>query len=239
MSEAVIHDLVATGGIYQIAAVWEYTDPNIYGPSNIAHYNFEVQWSLAPDMSSPTSFFWHSNGTTIQSGGGDTLYIRVRSWSRRSGFGGSSPVNPGPWSDIVSATETSDPNDPWQDTFTSFEPDLALGAGSFSVSAGNSNGRYRVMGKTLQFYIDISIGTVTGGSGFCRVGTLPFAPRSGRTYVVTASNIKNVGVQSLLVGKVIDAGSNTAKIELSLYDGSYPLGISNNVIRLGGAYEID
>jgi hypothetical protein len=113
--------------------------------------------------------------------------------------------------------------------WTAWTPTVTAGGGTITT-VGAVTARYKQVGKTVFFYISITI--TTNGTGVSYVqATLPF------TAANTAFQIA-VGRENSLTGKTLGARivANTANLQLTNYDGTYP-GANGALLCGAGQYE--
>jgi hypothetical protein len=216
VSATTITDLDVVGGKYQVTATWLYNDPyELSGPPDLAHFIFEIEWSLSADMSSPTSAFLQGTYRQITLSAGQTLYVRVRALSISTTF----VLTPGEWSDIVSATEISSGDDPWEEnTWATFTPVAIFEVGTGSLTSFTS--RYKRNGNIIFFAANVSLGLGSPSpSGTFRIGGIPAQMRSGGVFAGRAFYNPVAGGPIEAAAKIVDSGDGTAAVELVRYDG--------------------
>ncbi len=115
-----------------------------------------------------------------------------------------------------------------ESAWTAFTPTVNTQAGSSTVTAA---GRYKLIGKTVHFNVNLTITAAGTGTGYIEV-TIPPAgvPLSGSNFVVSENLITG------LIGWVRLVASGT-KFRLLKYDNSTYIA-TNHVLYFNGTYEV-
>jgi hypothetical protein len=114
--------------------------------------------------------------------------------------------------------------------WTSYTPTLTCGSGT--LSNATAYGRYRVIGKTVEFKSKIDI--TTNGSCAGRINvTVPFASLTAQAAYAALS-----GAEVVLTGKALSVllPYTSTQVQVRNADGTYP-GADNAQLVIGGTYE--
>lgn len=122
-------------------------------------------------------------------------------------------------------TIVDQPADPT--AWTPFTPPLSANAGSFT--SATAAGRYKKIGRTVFYVVQVSITTNGAASGGVLV-TMPFTAGPMDCFAVGRENAKT---GSLLYGKIY---GGSALVQINRYDGAYPGG-DGYVCQVSGSYE--
>lgn len=129
--------------------------------------------------------------------------------------------------------------------WTAYAPTLTGTVSNPSIGNGSIIGRYRTSGKTVDFRIEILVGsTTTRGSGFWGV-TLPVAPRSDGTMQAASAHMGAVGTGDFS-GVVVFSSQTISRLHFAYTSNDvavshgWPvsLGAGSRII-ISGTYEID